>query len=95
MGSVGNGSDVHLMALGLNTSAAPAWALDWSIALQKAFDELISVRIKTLAAAADLPLAARWTGRPIFVLNIDGANTRALCVSDGTNWIRTDTGAVV
>jgi hypothetical protein len=83
------------MALNLNTSVAPPWAVDWANFLQKTFDELISVRIKTLAAAADLPPPARWTSRPIFVLDIDGADTRALCVSDGTNWIRTDTGAVV
>lgn len=83
------------MALGLNTSAAPVWAVEWANFLQKTFDGLVSIRIKTLAAAADLPPAVRWTSRPIFILDIDGIGTRALCVSDGTNWIRTDTGAIV
>jgi hypothetical protein len=83
------------VALGLNTTEAPGWAQKWAEALATLLGEQQSIGLKNIADAASLPLASRWTYRPVFVLDIDGANTRALCVSDGTNWIRTDTGAVV
>ena len=83
------------MALGLNVTDAPGWAQKWAEALATLLGEQQSIRLKSIEDAASLPPAARWTYRPVFVLDIDGIGTRALCVSDGADWIRTDTGAVV
>ncbi len=43
-----------------------------------------------VASAAVLPPAAENVGVPVWVTSL----TR-MAVSDGTNWIRTDTGAVI
>lgn len=83
------------MALGLNTSVAPDWANKWSEALAKVFATLVSVRLQEIADVASLPDPARWKYRTVLVLDINGSNLRALAVSDGVDWIRTDTGAVV
>lgn len=82
------------MALGLNTSVAPYWANLWSERLQQYLDSLISTRIKVVTTASDLPPAVDWNTRMIWCLDV-GAGEKRLCISDGTDWYRTDTGAIV
>lgn len=81
------------MALGLNTTEAPYWARKWAEFLNNYLTQLSSVKTYSVATDADLPSAARWENRQIFVRSISG--TPVVCISDGTNWIRLDTGATV
>lgn len=81
------------MALGLNATEAPPWAQRWAQYLANFIADLTSIRTFSVATDADLPSAARWENRQVFVRSIGG--TPVVCISDGTNWIRLDTGATV
>jgi hypothetical protein len=81
------------MALGLNATEAPAWAQRFAEVLQRTFDNLTSVKTRTVSTDAELPDPVRWENRQVFVRSIGG--TPVVCISDGTNWIRLDTGATV
>lgn len=48
------------------------------------------VLVPEFANAAALPSAAAWRRGVVFVKSID-----RLAVSNGTNWLRTDTGAIL
>lgn len=82
------------MALGLNTSVAPDWANKWSERLRLTIETITSPRTKIVAAAADLPDPRDWNTRMVWCLDV-GAGAKRLCISDGVNWYRTDTGATV
>lgn len=79
------------MALGLNTTEAPSWARKWAENLNTLINELKSVKTYSVATSADLPDAARWENRQVFVRSIGG--TPVVCISDGSTWYRLDTGA--
>lgn len=82
------------MALQLDLLAAPRWAQQWALAIQKTFDGLVSTPHMIVAAPANLPDAERNVGRSIIVQNV-GGGVRALCFSVDGVWIRSDTGATV
>lgn len=47
--------------------------LNFANAVQKAFDDLLSVRMKVVANVAALPPATAWQGRAILVRDIGGS----------------------
>ncbi|WP_454760583.1 hypothetical protein [Caulobacter segnis] len=51
------------MALGLDATQAPAWAQRFATVLQRTFDDLVSVKTRTVLTDADLPDPARWENR--------------------------------
>lgn len=85
---------VARVTLILDKVNAPPWAQRFCLELEKAFNGLTSVPTRIVDAAADLPPAADWRGRQIYCKNV-GAGANRVVVSDGVNWIRTDTGATV
>lgn len=70
----------------------PRWQFLAFRNIERRFNEPQSAPFKLLevAAPADLPAAADWRGAIVFVKSID-----RLAVSNGTNWLRTDTGATL
>lgn len=82
------------MALGLNTTVAPDYLNRWSEKLKVIIDGLTSPRTKFVDTAADLPDPRLWNTRMIWCLDV-GVGEKRLCISDGVNWYRTDTGAPV
>jgi len=61
--------------------------------LERVFDDLTNPQSPTpvfVCLEADLPSAASWTNH---VLRVSDLNI--LAVSDGSNWIRQDTGAAI
>ncbi len=60
--------------------------LNFANAVQNAFDNLLSVRIRIVATVADLPSATAWQGRPILVRDIGGGNKGIAYALDGV-WI--------
>lgn len=78
----------------LERPTAPEWAQRLVKALEGILNGLVSVKLRIVDAAADLPSAADWSGRMIYCKDVGGGANRVV-VSDGTNWIRTDTGATV
>lgn len=82
------------MALGLNTTVAPDWANKWSERLSQVLETLTSPRTKVVASSTELPNPRQWNTRMVWCLDV-GSGDKRLCISDGTNWYRTDTGAIV
>lgn len=82
------------MALNLDITVAPPWAGRWSEKLLQHFNSLLSVRTLIVDNVAGLPDPLIWTGRQVWCKDV-GAGAQRLCISDGTNWRRTDTGATV
>ena len=82
------------ISLLLDRVNSPPWAHRLVLEIEKALNGLISTQTRIVDAAADLPPAADWRGRQIYCKNV-GAGANRLVVSDGVNWIRTDTGATV
>ncbi len=60
--------------------------LNFANAVQSAFDNLLSVRIRVVATVADLPNATQWQGRPVLVRNIGGGAKGIAYALDGV-WI--------
>lgn len=82
------------MALGLNSTIAPDWANKWSERLKLSIDGLVSVKTKIIDTTADLPDPRSWNQRQIWCKDVTGGTGRLL-ISDGVNWRRTDTGAII
>lgn len=76
--------------------SAPDWARRLADDVTAEFDRVSArgfpVRLPQYGKA-DLPLAASYPGSLIFVSDATGGATPAF--SDGTNWLRADTSAVV
>ena len=68
----------------------PDWFGRFIRALNGVFDQLVSVRLLIVDLPANLPDAAEWRGRTVWLSSID-----RLCFSNGVRWLRTDTGAFV
>lgn len=60
--------------------------LSFANQVQRAFDDLSSIRLKQVADVASLPNPEPWKHRQIIVTDIDGAGTFGVATSDGTTW---------
>lgn len=69
---------------------APEWFQQWYAQFTILQNRSEPVRLPEYATASDLPSAADWRAGEVFLKSID-----RVCVSNGTNWLRTDTGATV
>ena len=68
---------------------APRWFQDFSVRLQTALDATQPVQLPNYTTAK-LPAAAEYIYCAVYNTTIN-----RVCASDGTNWIRQDTGATV
>lgn len=82
------------MALGLNNTIAPDWANKWSERLAVILGNLVSVKTKVVATTADLPDPRNWNTRQLWCEDVVTGKGRLL-ISNGVNWLRTDTGDIV
>lgn len=75
------------MSLAFSGLTGPA--LNFANAVQREFANLLSVPLRTVADMTELNTLnlIAWKYRPVFVLDIDGAGTRGVAISDGTNWL--------
>lgn len=69
-------------------TAAPDWFSRFILSLQQFMDGQESIKTKIVAATADLPDAATWRGRQVYITAIN-----RVVISTGSGWVRTDTGA--
>jgi hypothetical protein len=71
---------------------APAWFNDVLLQIERGFREQNSfpVRLQEFANSAVLPEPSNWRAGIIYVTSIT-----MVAVSDGTNWRRLDTGAIL
>ena len=68
--------------------------LDFANAVQRAFDGLLSVRLRIVDATTDLPNATAWNGRQIIVRDIDGAGTMGVATALDGAWYDNSGGAL-
>ena len=60
--------------------------LDFANGVQRGFDGLLSVRLRIVDAATDLPNATAWNGRQIIVRDIDGAGNPGVATALDGDW---------
>lgn len=69
---------------------APRWFQDFLIGLNRELASVGPVRLPEYADSAALPSASAYRSHAVFKKDID-----MICISDGANWRRVDTGAAV
>lgn len=73
---------------------APEWARQFKISVDRALQRLENpknpVKFPIFADSSVMPPASNWKGCQLYKDDIS-----MMCISDGTNWLRVDTGASV
>ena len=69
---------------------APLWARQLTANINRELNQSAPVRLPEYADTAALPSASDYRSHAVFKKDID-----MICVSDGTDWRRVDTGATV
>lgn len=72
---------------------APAWAQQFASDVDAALRTQGFPTVLARFGKADLPSASRWLGAWIYVTDATGGAVPAF--SNGTNWLRADTSAVI